>query len=276
MKVVFAVSPRQAHQVDTARLLGQGLIRHGDTFEIISNESISHDADAIAVWGWRKGEPLHKRYRKPVLVMERAYIGDRFVWASLGWNGLNGRATFPVPDDGARWNTHFAGMMKPWRRKPQGYALVIGQVPTDTACRAINFSTWLRATATALQTTGWDVKFRPHPKAPGLRSGLERASGAVTYRNDTGLEADFEGAAIVVTFNSNAGVLAVLNGVPTVTCDPGSMAWEVSSHDLKQPLATPDRTAWAHRIAFCQWLPQELSDGTAWAAVRAVMPVSSR
>lgn len=78
----------------------------------------------VACWGWRLGQ--HLRYKgHEVLVMERGYLGDRFAWTSLGWNGLNGRSTVPeAPEDGGeRFNRNFS--LAPLN--PVGeYVLIVG------------------------------------------------------------------------------------------------------------------------------------------------------
>src|ERR1043165_6830238 len=70
--------------------------------------------EAVACWSWHIGKGLRES-GKDVLVMERGYLGDRFVWTSLGWNGLNNRAQWPVIDDVSRFKTHFGHLMKPWK-----------------------------------------------------------------------------------------------------------------------------------------------------------------
>lgn len=274
MRLAILASPHAAHQVGTARALVTGLAAHGDEAQIFDSHaslpSTYDDFDAVCTWGWRKGLKF-RDLGKTVLVMERAYVGDRMHWVSLGWNGLNGRAAFPRRDDASRWERYFDGVLRPAKaaavpRGSTGYALLLGQVPTDTACREIHLQEWLASTATQLKTLGWDVRFRPHPhpRAQGLRIGAPTFTG-------TGLLQDLAGAAVAVTFNSNSGVDAALAGVPVVAWDRGSMAWDVASHALEQEFAVGDRLPWAHRLAWCQWLPEEVADGTAWRYVREAL-----
>jgi hypothetical protein len=78
---------------------------------------------------------------------------------------------------------------------------------------------------------------------------------------------DLQGAHAVVTFNSNTGVDAVIAGVPIFTIDRGSMAWEVSDHDLSE-IEKPnlyDREQWAHNLAYTQWTMAEMAGGWAWS-----------
>ena len=228
-------------------------------------QSVPRKADAIAIWGWRRGE-VHRKNGHQVLVLERAYVDDRFRWISAGWNGLNGHARFVYVDDGgARWREHFAHLLKPWRAHDDGHVLIMGQVPTDTAVRSVKFPEWLAKQAAEIRRiTGEPPLFRPHPNFPRLR-----VPGTVLSTEP--LDAALAGARQVVTFNSNSGVDSVLAGTPTVAVDPGSMAYAVATHDGREAPGRPDRAQWAHRIAWAQWLPSEMRSGEAWARLRTLI-----
>lgn len=257
--------------------LVKGINAAGDEAFPVSHYNQEMPYDAFVCWGWRIGKRFRKRHPKtPICVMERGYVGDRFHWTSLGWNGLNGRAIFPKAPEGdfyqGRWHRWLGATMQPWRDVPprtgsNRYALILGQVQADQACINVNLAYQYRAWAALLHQRGYRVKFRAHPKALAQHSGLQRAS----YTRGT-LAEDLAGAAFTVSWNSNASVDSVLAGVPSVTFDKGAMAWDVASHDLDSPVTMPSRTEWAAQLAWCQWQPLELADGTAWKAVREVKP----
>jgi hypothetical protein len=118
---------------------------------------------------------------------------------------------------------------------------------------------YARAAMQAQNAYELPVKFRPHPKA--IEKGFRHAP--IGTQPCAGTLGDaLDRAAVAVTWNSNAGVDAVLAGVPLVTMDDGSMAREVSSHRIGA-LARPDRTAWAHRLAWKQWTIAEIMSGAA-------------
>lgn len=240
-----------------------GLARHGVPVERFDGGYIP-SADVVCCWGWRNGK-VYRASERQVLVAERGYVGDRFAWTSLGWNGLNGRATFPT-GDGLRWEKHFAGLIQPWKSGGE-YVLLAGQVEGDQSLAGVNIKSWYAEAAAAMTAYGLPVYFRPHPEA--VRRGQQtHVKGAPVLRGS--LADALSGAAVVVTYNSNTGVDAVLAGVPTVACDRGSMAWDVTGHEIGETV-TPDRTEWAHRIAWAQWEMSEIADGTAWDAVRGVI-----
>lgn len=192
--------------------------------------------------------------------MERGYLGDRFAWTSIAWNGLNGRGTFPgYPDDSTRFAENFE--MKPWKHDGD-YVLMMGQVPGDASLRGRDLMPWYVDTAMKAQNAyEMPVKFRQHPQA--ARRG-HRQSPKYTDPSIGDLSEALNGAAICVTFNSNSGVDAVLAGVPTVVADEGSMAWDVAAHRVGD-IARPDRQAWANRLAWKQWTMQEIASGAALA-----------
>ncbi|MEC9346066.1 MAG: hypothetical protein VYB54_07550 [Pseudomonadota bacterium] len=255
------------HQKTFGDMVGTGLRRHGVAVTV--TDSFDHPAgDFIVAWGWKNASRYIGRW--PVLVMERGYVGDRFHWTSLGWNGLNGRADFGnACVDGRRWDRFFAPFMQPWRQPKDNTALIMGQVPGDQSLVGHDFNNWIRTVTGALRVFGFYPVFRPHPKALQaweLPSGLDVVGGD--------LQAALASAAVVATFNSNSGVDAALAGVPTVVWDEGSMAWAVGAQRSIE-ITMPDRTRWAHRLAHCQWAPQELEAGDWWPQLREAMPCSN-
>lgn len=259
MKVSIICRP-QGHQNVHAVALDAGLRALGIQTERRNAVSISK-ADLVACWGWRPGRMYHEAGAR-VLVMERGYLGDRFAWTSLGFDGLNGRATFPsAPEDGgARFETHHGELLRPWRSGGD-YVLIIGQVPGDAALGGRDLRGWYaeQAKRAALEYH-LPVIFRPHPLAP-RRGPVYPVPGTIQHKGP--LSEALARAAVVVTYNSNTAVESVLAGVPTIAMDRGSMAYEVCAHAIGETLITPDRRAWAHALAWKQWRLEEIASGAA-------------
>lgn len=109
------------------------------------------------------------------------------------------------------------------------------------------------------QVTDREIIFRPHPlaKMPPIH-GLDYSTCPI--------KEDLDRAYSVVTFNSNTAVEAVMDGIPSFSFDVGSMAYEVTSHNLNT-LETPlvfDRQQWANNLAYAQWTLDEMKKGEAW------------
>lgn len=214
--------------------------------------------DLLVMWGVRRMSQLRHLAGSMfdrVCILERGYVGDRFKWTSVSFGGgLNGRGEFHGPfEDGSRWETHFAHLMKPWRQKKDGHALILQQVAGDASIKGVDMGRFYGDAARAFEHS-MPVRMRPHPNVSPKR-GIAYADAA-----RVSLAHDLAGARLAVTWNSNSAVDAVLAGVPCVAMDKGSMAWDVTGHKLEKP-PTPDRTAWAHAIAWKQWRREEMESG---------------
>lgn len=255
-RAVIIANERAEHQRTWGSAFAEGLKRHGWR---VTTGRHHQPADLVVQWGIRRQDWIDatKHAGGEVVVLERGYVGDRFAWTSVSFGGgLNGRATFRGPfHDASRWNKHFAHLMQPWQSRDSGVALICGQVATDAAVAHVDINQFYQRAQVAYAALGIETLFRPHPLANRLRPQPSRP-----------LAEDLARAAVAVTFNSNSGVEAVLAGVPTVAIDKGSMAWDVTGHELTLP-PTPDRTAWAHALAWKQWQMDEIADGTCWAHV---------
>ena len=137
----------------------------------------------------------------------------------------------------------------------------MGQVPGDASVAGLDPDSWYQSQVNALHAVGYeDVAFRHHPVRTTERPprGCSFVSGSVP------LAEALRGVDLVVTLNSNSAVDAVLAGVPAVATDPGSMAWDVTSRTVRDLPWVGDREPWAHALAWCQWLPEELESGAFW------------
>jgi hypothetical protein len=240
----------------------EGLMRHGWGAELRTDYARN---DLVVFWGVSQRETIERARRDgcEVCILERSYLPDRFKYASVSFGGgLNGRGIFRGPfHDGTRFERHFAHLLQPWNPKPDGYALIMEQVPGDNSVRGVDLPGFYAKAHRAFAAQGIAAMVRAHPRS-SPKSG-ERAIAAA-YRS---LADDLSGARCVVTWNSNAGVDAVLAGIPAIAMDQGSMAWDVTGHELNMP-PMPDRTAWAHALAWKQWTKDEIASGACWENVR--------
>lgn len=205
--------------------------------------------EKVIVWGWRRGKELREKGHD-VLVFERAYLGDRFYYTSIGWNGLNGHADFCIKGDESvkgEWNP------KPWHDGE--YIVIMGQVNGDASLKGKNltldYEQWARE---AEKEYNIPVYFRPHPNT-------ERCNFKPNIPHIKGdLDKVLDNCHLVLCYNSNSSVDAVMAGVPCITFDKGSMAYEVTSHSICNRIK-PDRGKWIARVSNCQWTPEEIKDG---------------
>jgi hypothetical protein len=253
------------HQQHWGGAFAAGLAHRGWKVHFREDDAKAGACDLLVLWGVRRREAIarQKAAGGEVCILERGYLGDRFAWTSVSFGGgLNGRAEFRgVSDDPRRFGERFAPLMRPWNTDGR-YALLIGQVPTDQSVIGRNIDRWYHRTIGELRSAGWhDVRFRPHPEAPVPVS----APANVPVIGGT-LASAMRDAGVVVTFNSNTGVEAALYGRPVIAMDEGSMAWDVAAHEVGE-IVTPDRLAWAAKLAWCQWSREEMVSGACAEAV---------
>lgn len=264
MKAVIIANPRSKHQPLWGGAFAEGLRRRGWQARVEPNYMA---ADLVVMWGVRREETIaaQKAAGGQVCILERGYMGDRFQWTSVSFGGgLNGYGEFRGPHhDGTRFERLFADLMRPYDPPQDGYALIMGQVPGDMSIRNANIDQWYDRTATALAKFGWQTRFRPHPLA-GRRGGRQ-GGGHLNQASGELCEA-LAGAGVVVTFNSNSGVDAALYGRPVIAFDRGSMVYEIAGHQVDE-IVMPDRTAWAHALAWKQWTKAEMATGECMEAI---------
>lgn len=264
MKAAFVYRPGGPHRRFWGLAFLEGLERHG--FEVQAYENFNpKPVDLLVIWGIRNAGTIRKQKEAggEVCVLERGYIGDREKWTSVSFGGgLNNRGTFRGPlSDGSRWENLWSQKLMPWKEDKEGYALLLGQVPTDSAVSGAGVPAWYVKTTKALIKKGIEVRFRPHPLARNVFvHGAPNSLG--------NLQQAFSEAAFALTWNSNSALDAVIAGVPTITADPGAMAWDVTGHDVLEFPPTPDRTAWCHKMAWCQYNEEELRSGFCWDQVK--------
>lgn len=256
MSITVIANARALHQVTHQQALIDGLKMHGID-AIRSSNGYGIKTKCVACWGWKIGKRL-RAAGHDVLVMERGYLGNRFKWTSLAWNGLNGHGEFPnFVGSSDRFNNNFD--LKRWQGNGD-YVLIMGQVPGDASLQGRDLMSWYADAAKVAQTVYQKpVKFRPHPEA--VRKGHKQKIAG--FENCTlPLDDSLEFAHAVITFNSNSAVDAVVHGVPVVAYDKGTMAWDVAGKKIGD-IKTPCRKNWADALAWKQWSIDEIASGFA-------------
>lgn len=260
------IRAKNNHQMEYVPAFEKQFINDGhDVF--INTPSIPKDIDLAIFWGHRQRDliQLQQKNGKNYLVMERAYLDDRFKWLSLGYNGLNGRADFCNSHitSSARWDKHFSHLLKPWKKNIEHLPiLLVGQVPTDAAVTHVDIKRWYTKTVNYYTKRGHKVIFRKHPldRTP---TNYYKSLGVDLDTNEK-LETTLQQVSNCVTFSSNSGVISLLEGIPTIAVDEGSMVYSIAGSQLSHLNQIPDRTDWCNKIAHTQWLYEEIESGEAW------------
>lgn len=264
LKVALYCSTK-CHSKQFLDLVMAGFEKHGIKAEYHEPDR-PVDCDLAVFWGHRQNKIIDKQKKdcKDYLVVERGYVGDRFQWTGMGFNGLNGHAEFyanNMPKD--RWDKYFPDHMRRWRNDNGDYVLLIGQVNGDASVKGIDIHAWCQNTCNNIKMIDPEirVRYRQHPVE--VKRGIKKKINGAERSNKT-LAEDLDGARCCVTYNSNTGVDAVLAGVPVVTMDKGSMVYNLAAPELDLNPPKLDRTQWTYNMAYCQWLPSEIKNGDAW------------
>lgn len=231
--------------IDHYKLIREGMEYHGLTVY----ESNSPQTKTVVCWGWRKGKEF-LRAGHDVLVFERAYLGDRHYYTSIGWNGLNGHADFCLSGKEelkGNWS------LKPWRDGK--YIVIAGQVPGDQSLKDQDMTSLYEKWAyIAEKYYKMPVYYKPHPNA--RRGNFSPKIPLI----DGDMDEVLSKCHLLLCYNSNSSVDAVINGVPCVTFDDGSMARSVTGHSIEERIK-PDREKWLAGLSNCQWTPEEIRRG---------------
>lgn len=244
------------HQIVWSDAFAEGLARHGVKC-YRETPGVFRQADLAVMWSYRHTLLMETARHNgcDCLIMERGYLGDRTESASLGYNGLNGRATFVYTGYPKARGEEYYPLVQPWRTGNDQYYLICGQVLGDmslTECP--DYPAWLATLPTEYQ--GKPVLFRPHPVGLAYDVPHEHTTGAT-------LDADLAGAIAMWCWNSNSAVDALLAGVPVTVFDQGSVAWPYAAQDIKT-LVYRDRLKMVDALASAQWKVAEIASGEAW------------
>jgi hypothetical protein len=281
MKVTVYVNPNLEHHEKFLVPFGKSIAKAGHDVTI-AQDLVFRFADLIIFWGHGpKTESIRERQieaGRDYLVAEAAVYGEQLAMVSLGYNGCRGEAEYVMGDDPDGRAKMLGLKMVDWpeiaaagdgavkraaktakNKLMKKKIIVMGQFPGDSSLSGVDFDGFVHD---AMVMAGKKGVFRKHPRGgyvPRIKCNIHDGDMGDALKN----------ASCVVTMNDTAAVEAVLAGVPVVAMDPRSMAYDVAGHsleDMKNP-ATPDREEWFKKLAFVQWTPEELADGTAWKTV---------
>jgi len=252
--------PGQGHQLHAMECLAAGLQEHGVATIISPYWDLTENVDFVVCWG----DKVPANIRLPRLILEAGYINgqsgeyvlDRLRFVSAGWNGLHGRAdSGPLDCPPDRWNALDEPIL-PWRADDGEYVLICDQHPGDQCSGPRK---WWKPIADDL--AHFRVVYRPHPLfAPNQRP----------------LSEALEGAGLVVTWSSTCAIRSVLDGIPTIALDRGSMAYDVASQSIDDEVYLGPREQWAYNLAYRQFTHTELADGIAWEVLKNGIATDNR
>jgi len=263
-------APEKKHSFKYLEAFEAGIKKHGHPVTVIQTPHFV-ECDLAVCWGFRLKyiQYNQKRLNADYLILERGYVGDRFAYSSCGFNGLNGRADFSyAPTEKLRLEEYFNDEFITLNKTEKKHILVIGQLFGDASVEHVNIREWEKETIAVLSKLYPQIPiiYRPHPIE--IKHGIQHTYVGATNSKNKKLADDLQEAIVCVTFNSTSAVEAVLADVPTISCDAGSMAYDITSHELTTYGASPNRREWAEKLVWKQFSIQEFQSGYAWDILR--------
>lgn len=250
---------------------------------------------AVMVGSWKPREKGHHAIRtsiaqnaKQFICIETALLGRKTKQANthyrVGVNGfLNKAAEWPNYDSALgslrleQLNISWNG----WAHEPDGHILVALQLPSDASLRGTDINDWALETVRKIRSvSSKPIRIRSHPMisekgfvnyAPLAVVLLSEQLYNVTYSDGakTSWSDDLAGAYCTVTFTSGLAIDSIVSGIPTIACDPGNFAFDISSNfaeDVEEIMLADDDTvkAWLEQLAINQWTMEEMRESSTW------------
>lgn len=220
-------------------------------------------------------------YTRKLLRLGRNRYSDEYAYYRVGVDGfLQDDADFNnIESPSDRWQKLARELdleIKPYRQSGD-HILIVGQNPGDASLRGLDIFEWMREVVEiSRRHSSRPIVVRPHPVTPQpmLRqyTNLFASLGSVSvdfHPTDT-IQAALKGAWVTVTYSSSATVDSLIEGVPCISLSSANIAWPVSDHTLEK-IERPTifaREQWLNDLAYAQWSPGEMQDGSAWRHIR--------
>lgn len=207
------------------------------------------------------------------LCFERGWLRGKGHW-QIAWRvgngtGFNGHGRF-VAGGPERW-ANMGFDLKPWRA--DGRHILIcgnkGRAYDGKLSKDINHDDdWPDYIIGKIRLrTDRPIWYRPHPKpGPGRCVPRVNLPDRLIDTDAESLEQSLAGAWCTVVYASSAASTSIIEGVPVIYTGPKIMAYELAAAKLlyiPSPI-TPERLPVLERLAWAQWLPREIENGTAF------------
>jgi hypothetical protein len=296
---IFLKSVNSENLIHTLTCFANGVYRYENDNPIMFHGTKYEPCDVAVFFGsWKDRPDAHHVLKKDIVLKAKNFIcietpllgrgpvKDVLEDTSyrIGVNGfLRDSGNFNnknSPSD--RWDIirkKFNLELKPWNNNQEGPIVIVLQLPGDASLRGCNISQWAFSTAEKIrELTDRKIVVRtPQLDRVYDREWIEKLSKItdVVFQKGTkeNLIPTLEQAYCTVTYTSGMGIESVLNGCPTVACNPGNFAFSISSQSVLEinNLKREDRQQWVQDLAYCQWDLDEMNMGLVWKHLKGVI-----
>lgn len=289
MRLVMWAAPK-GYETALGPAIIEGAAAHGDEIIIKSTEDYrGPEQDGGIIMGVVKREILWDHQAKGALLAyyDKGYIRSRTQWRGrslpsywrLCWNAVHPTAyLMNVDRPGDRWARMGIELRRrqvhPLERSLGERIVILGSSAKFHETEKIEHPTpWTQNLVCQIALkTKHPILYRPKPSwadaVPVLGADFD-------HGHHTSISAALDGAWCSVTYGSIACVDSIIAGVPCVVLGNAVAAPICSNvaHDVLNPLWVdlPAREQWAANLAYSNFTPDEIGDGTAWKILKETM-----
>ena len=282
MNVTFFAGVTKEREHEIARMLGQGVQSHGDTFELVDPAEYpapNKETDVavmVGVKGYsRKLFDDHLAVGKQVIYIDKGYLGHRGRYYRMSVNSFQPLSYFQsIPRLSDRLKTHNIKLQP--MRKNGSHIMIAGG--------SVKYANWhgLNAMGGEDPMTVWArkriLRLRKHSRRPLVYrpkpswKDAVLVSGARFSRPPRTITQELIDCWALITFGSNAAVDALIAGVPVVVLGDGvALPLAQTSEEKIEDLYIPtdnERQQWLQDLAYCQFNLTEMASGEAWGILK--------
>ena len=252
---------------------------------------LTYDPEDRTVHNFRRGiKEIQKRLNKRRIIIDAGLLhydkqlGDDRYYV-IGFDGIKTHAMFyneNSPPD--RWKelNKLGVDMHPWRTSGE-HILIIGQNEegmgaTNITKMGMTFKEWSELQINTVRlNTDRKIIYRPHRHQRFLPEVEVDNCEIKELSNNIPISEHLKNCWCMVTAASGAAVDALVQGIPVITSDNLSVAYNVSEHSLEniESPAMKDRTQWLYDLAYTQWSVHEMRKGLPWEYLRPHVQIAT-
>ena len=252
---------------------------------------LSYDPKDRTVHNFRRGiKEIQGRLNKRRIIIDAGLLyydkqlGDNRYYV-IGFDGMKTYEMFyneNSPPD--RWKelNKLGVDMHPWRVSGE-HILIIGQNEegigaTNLTKMGMTFKEWSELQINNIRLyTDRKIIYRPHRHQRFLPEVEVDDCEIIELSHEIPISEHLKNCWCMVTAASGAAVDALVNGIPVITSDGLSVAYNVSEHSLEniESPAMKDRAQWLYDLAYTQWSVYEMRKGLPWEHLRPYVQIAT-
>lgn len=303
---IFLNSIGHYYQHEMLTKFAEGIAKRNpeDTVIMDLGDEYSHCDVAIIFGSWKERDKGHHIVRSSVanrakcfVVIETPLVGRKVNEENKYWRVgvdgfLNNQGHFILKSmkskcTGNRFTKLGLDNFEGWKNDPNGHILLMLQLPGDASLRRTNIYNWAEEVIYQIRSrSNKRIIVRPHPLANVkdgdefysffyklIKSGHQKIE--FSEPKAVPLSQDLNGAYCSISFSSGSSIDSIMSGIPTIACDPGNFAWDISSRyidQLDELVKVQNKTVeqWLWDLSWYQWTSQEMRTGECWEHIRPI------